>query len=122
MEGIRNFLLLVNDNWTSIVVIIGLALGIYEKAKNYFLKSTDEKIAAAKGQIKASMLKMIAYAEIDFGEWNKSGSIKRSQVVNEIYEKYPILSKAADQQEVIKWIDREIDTSLKTLNKAVSKK
>lgn len=122
MNGIQNFLSLINDNWTSIMVIIGFVLAIYKKAKVYFSKSNDEKIAIAKAQIKERMLKMITDAEIDFEEWNQAGSIKRSQVIGEIFEKYPILSKSINQQEVISWIDEEIDNSLKTLRKVVANK
>lgn len=122
MDGIQNFLSLINDNWTSIMVIIGLMLAIYKKAKIYFSKSNDEKIAIAKAQIRERMLKMITDAEIDFEEWNQAGSIKRSQVIGEIFEKYPILSKSINQQEVISWIDEEIDNSLKTLRKVVANK
>lgn len=119
MDGIQNFLSLINNNWTGIMVIIGLILAIYKKEKVYFSKSNDEKIAIAKAQIRERMLKMITDAEIDFKEWNQAGSIKRSQVIGEIFEKYPILSKSINQQEVISWIDGEIDNSLKTLRKVV---
>ena len=30
MDGIQNFLTFINDNWTSIIVIIGLILAIYK--------------------------------------------------------------------------------------------
>lgn len=122
MDGIQNFLSLINDNWTSVMVVIGLILAIYKKAKVYFSKSNDEKIAIAKVQIRERMLKMITDAEIDFEEWNQAGSIKRSQVIGEIFEKYPILSKSINQQKVISWIDEEIDNSLKTLRKVVANK
>lgn len=122
MDGIQNFLSLINDNWTSVMVVIGLILAIYKKAKVYFSKSNDEKIAIAKAQIRERMLKMITDAEIDFEEWNQAGSIKRSQVIGEIFEKYPILSKSINQQKVISWIDEEIDNSLKTLRKVVANK
>ena len=39
MAGIENFLSRINDNWTSIMVIIGLVIAIYKKANVYFLKS-----------------------------------------------------------------------------------
>jgi hypothetical protein len=75
----------------------------------------NEKINIVKKQVRETMLKLITEAEIDFEEWNKSGSIKRSKVIADIYEKYPILSKAASQEVVIAWIDSEINSSLKTL-------
>lgn len=122
MNGIQNFLSLINDNWTSIMVIIGLMLAIYKKAKDYFSKSNDEKIAIAKAQIKERMLKMITDAEINFEEWKQAGSIKRSQVIGEIFEKYPVLSKSINQEELINWIDEEIDNSLKILREVVANK
>lgn len=119
LNGIQNFLQFINDNWTSIMVIIGLGIGVAKKVKDYFSKSDEEKIAIAKSQIKETMLKMITEAEISYEEWSKAGSIKRSQVIEEIFAKYPVLSKAIDQSELIKWIDDEIDNSLKTLREVI---
>lgn len=31
LNGIKNFLSLINDNWTTILVIIGLALALWKK-------------------------------------------------------------------------------------------
>lgn len=119
LNGIQNFLEYVNQNWTTIAVCIGLIIAIVNKAKTYFAKSDDEKIAIAKGHIKQAMLKMVTEAELDYSEWNQAGSIKRSQVIEEIFEKYPILSKAIKQDELIAWIDEEIDNSLKTLREVI---
>ena len=118
--GIQNFLQIINDNWTTIMVVIGLIIAISKKAKNYLSKSDEEKIEIAKMQIQETILKMISDAEVDYEEWNKAGSIKRSQVINEIFEKYPILSKVTDQEQIIEWIDNTIDESLKTLREIVS--
>lgn len=115
LDGIKNFLQLINDNWVTITVIIGLALGIYKKAKDYFNKSDEEKIEIAKKQISQIMLKKISDAEKDYEEWNKAGSIKRSQVIEQIYRGYPILEKVMSQDELIAWIDTEIDNALPTL-------
>lgn len=119
LRGIQNFLQLVNDNWTTIIVIIGLLVGLFKKIQEYLSKNDEEKIAIAKAQIKETMLKMITTAEQDYEAWNEAGSIKRSQVIKEVYEKYPILSKAINQEEMIAWIDEQINNSLKTLRKIV---
>lgn len=119
LHGIQNFLQLINDNWTTIIVIIGLLVGLFKKIQGYLSKSDEEKIAIAKTQIKETMLKMITTAEQDYEAWNEAGSIKRSQVIKEVYEKYPILSKAINQEEMIAWIDEQINNSLKTLRKIV---
>ena len=120
MEGIKNFLLFLSDNWVSILVCIGIIIGIVKKTIDFFSKSTDEQVEIAKAQIQQTILKLITSAEIDFDEWSDAGSIKRSQVIEEIFEKYPILSKVTDQEEIIEWIDEEIDNSLKTLRAIIA--
>lgn len=121
LDGIKNFLLFLNDNWTSIAVILGLIAGLYQKIKTYIKQSDAQKIEAAKVRISAVVLKLISDAEVDYESWNKAGSIKRSQVIQKIFQDYPILSKAVDQEEVIAWIDDQINGSLKELRKIVAK-
>ena len=120
LNGIQNFLQFVNDNWTSIIIIISLIVVIAQKVKKYFAKSTEEQIATAKSQISEIVLKLITDAEVDYKDWEKAGSIKRSQVIQKIFDEYPILAKVADQQEVVNWIDEMIDTSLKELRNIVA--
>lgn len=119
MEGLQKFLQLLNDNWTSILVCIGLVIGIVKKTQDYMSKSQDEKIEIAKKQIQTTILKMISDAEVDWQEWSESGSIKRAQVIKQIYEEYPILSKVVDQKALTEWIDEQIDSALDTLREIV---
>ena len=119
MTAIENFLGYLSENWVMILVLIGAAFSIGKMINKYLSLSNEEKVEVAKKLIKEAMLKMITEAEIDFEEWNKSGSIKRSKVIADIYEKYPILSKAASQEEVIAFIDSEINNSLKTLREVL---
>ena len=119
MEGLQKFLQLLNDNWTSILVCIGLVIGIVKKTRDYMSKSQDEKIEIAKKQIQTTILKMISDAEVDWQEWSKAGSIKRSQVIKQIYEEYPVLSKVVDQKALIELIDEQIDSALDTLREIV---
>lgn len=115
LNGIQNFLQLINDNWTSILVIVGLLLALWKKIKLYSKLSTEKKIEIAKKQISENILKLITQAEKDYIEWEKAGSIKRSEVISEIYKEYPILAKVVNQDELIKWIDEQIDNALPTL-------
>lgn len=115
LNGIKNFLSFVNDNWTTILVIIGLALALWKKIESYSKLSTDKKIEIAKKQISENILKLITQAEKDYAEWEKAGSIKRSEVISEIYKEYPILAKVVNQEELVKWIDEQIDNALPTL-------
>lgn len=119
MNSLQNFLMFLNENFVSILVCVGLIIGMVKKAKDFFDKSDDEKIAIAKTQIQETILKMVTEAEIDYEEWDKAGSIKRSQVIAQIYAEYPILSKVVDQSTLIEWIDTTIDDSLKTLREIV---
>ena len=119
LDGLKHFLSIINENWTTILVIIGLILGIWKKIESYMYKSDEEKIAIAKKQIEQAMLKMITSAETDFVDWEKAGSIKRSQVIKQIYAEYPILAKAINQESLIAWIDEEINNSLKTLREII---
>ena len=119
LKGIQNFLEYINNNWTTILIIIGLIIGIWKKIESYLKKSEDEKIAIAKQQISQAVLRLISEAERDYGTWREAGQIKRSKVIQEIYQEYPILSKIADQDELIKWIDAEIDNALKELRKVI---
>lgn len=119
MEGLQKFLQLLNDNWTSILVCIGLVIGIVKKTQDYMSKSQDEKIEIAKKQIQITILKMISDAEVDWQEWSKAGSIKRAQVIKQIYEEYPILSKVVNQKALTEWIDEQIDSALDTLREIV---
>ena len=119
LNGIKNFLSLINDNWTTILVIIGLALALWKKCESYSKLSTDKKIEIAKKQISENILKLITQAEKDYAEWEKAGSIKRSEVISEIYKEYPILAKVVNQEELVKWIDEQIDNALPTLREII---
>lgn len=119
LNGIQNFLQFINDNWTAIIIIISLIIAIVQKARSYFNKSNAEKIEVAKKQISQVVLKLITDAEIDYNDLVSAGSIKRSQVIQKIFNDYPILTKAADQKAIIEWIDDMINNSLKELRKIV---
>lgn len=120
LNGLKNFLQFINDNWTTILVIISLIIAIIGKIKSYLSKSNEEKIASAKAQIQEIILKLITDAEVDYEDWNKAGSIKRAQVIQQIFADFPVLSKIADQKAVIEWIDNIINESLKELRKIVA--
>lgn len=120
LDGIKNFLQFVNDNWTTIIIIISLCIALYQKIKNYVSKSNDEKIAVAKQQVQEVILKLISDAEFDYAEFVKAGSIKRAQVIQKIFEDYPVLAKVTDQTALIEWIDETIDNALKTLREIVA--
>ncbi len=119
LNGIKVFLQFINDYWTSIMIIISILASIYVKVKTFMKKSKEERIVAAKMQIKEIVLKLVADAELEYGDWAKAGSLKRSEVIQRIFENYPVLSAITDQKTVINWIDMAINDSLKELDKVV---
>lgn len=117
LDGIAKFLTFVNDNWVYITTIIGLAIAVGNKVRDYLNKSQEEKIEIAKAQINEIMLMLVTEAECDWREWQKCGEVKRSQVIDQVFAMYPILSRVTNQEEIISWIDESIDEALKTMRK-----
>lgn len=117
LTGIHNFFSFIDENWTMIIVTIFLAISIAKKIYNFFSKSEEEKIAIAKKQVKETMLKLVTNAETDYLAWVSAGAIKRSQVIEEVFKKYPVLSKVANQDELIEWLDTTIDEALEEMRK-----
>lgn len=119
LDGLKNFLQLINDNWTLIIIIIALLVSIISKVKSFLSKSDEEKIEIAKKQVREYILGLITQAEIDYEAWSKAGSIKRSEVIAEVFKQFPILSKVTNQEELIAWLDQIIDEALVELRKII---
>lgn len=122
LTGVRNFLELIDKHWVEIVIIIGLAVKLYYKVKDYLKKDDNTKIEMAKALIAETMLKYVCKAEDDYAEWVQAGAAKRAQVVDEILAAYPILKTAADKDAIIAWIDETINDALKTMRKLVEER
>ena len=115
LTSIQSLLQYINDNWTCIIIIIGLAISLSKKIADYSKQTDEEKIEIAKQQIKETILKLVTDAEEDYYQWVSAGGIKRSQVIDEIFTKYPVLSKVANQEELISWLDDAINDALKVM-------
>ena len=120
LVGIKNFLDLINQNWTLITVIIGLGILVYRKIKSYLSLSEQEKIDLAIERIRVTALKMVTDAEQEYDEWVKAGSIKRAEVIDQIFKDYPILSNVTDQKTLIETLDDIIDDALEEMRKVFS--
>ena len=119
MKGIENFLRFLNENYVSIMICLGLIIGLTQKIYSFFKKSKDEQLEIVKSQIHEIILRLITSAEMDFDQWNEAGEIKRAQVINDILGRFDILNRVTNQEEIIAFIDNEINESLKTLRKIV---
>lgn len=121
LNGIKNFLQLINDNWTLIIVVCGLGIGVYRKIKNYIALDNDKKIQLAWDTISDTMLVMVSDAENDYLGWKEAGAIKRAKVINRIFAEFPILEMITDRTKVIKKIDDLIDDALVTMREIFEK-
>lgn len=120
LDGLRNFLNFVNDHWAETVVIAGLAAIAIWRVVSWLNMSDEDKIAIAKKQLKEIMLKLVTNAEKDYNAWVKAGAVKRSEVIDMIFQKFPILNRVADQETLIAEIDNLIDAALVEMRKILS--
>lgn len=105
LEGIKNFLQFIIANWTTIIVIIGLGIVIYKKIKSYLALSQQQKIDLALKSAADVILNLVMSAQAQHGV--DAGKAKKSQVLSELYAKFPILTQAINKD--------ELDTRLNTL-------
>lgn len=121
MKSLVNFLQWLNDNWSAIIVVIGLIVALVMKIKSYLKLSNQEKIEIAYHAIKQRILTYVSDAEKEYEKYKKAGSIKRAEVIDKIYKEYPILNKVADQTAVTTKLDELIDDALVDLRAVIEK-
>ncbi len=121
MKSLVNFLQWLNDNWSAIIVVIGLIVALVMKIKSYLKLSNQEKIEIAYHAIKQRILTYVSDAEKEYEKYKKAGSIKRAEVIDKIYKEYPILNKVADQATVTAKLDELIDDALVDLRAVIEK-
>lgn len=122
MAGIVNILDTVNNYWTYILIIVGIVIYMANYYKKYQAMTKEEQfderkrlVDLALSKVKEILPSLVALAEEDWNHLEKSGIIKRSQVVNNIYEQYPILKEYTNQVWLTKKIDEYIDAALKDI-------
>jgi len=135
MKSLIDLLKWIQDNWASIVTVVVLALGIYERAKKFWndwkAKTEEEKkqaekevfdkaVETAKKALADYILILVSKAEIDWqSEDGKLGQTKRAQVIEQIYDKYPVLEQVQDKDELLAYIDSLITEALKIVRKEI---
>lgn len=115
MESIKIFINFIINNWTFIITLLACLYLGYIKLKKWNALNEQEKIDVALKILREQMLAYVTKAEKEFG--SGTGSIKRSEVIKEIYKDYPILNKVVDQFSLIITLDNYINESLVELRK-----
>ena len=85
-------------------------------------KQADIAIAQAKLALDNFILGLVADAEVNWqDEGSKLGEVKRAEVIQRIYEQYPIFNEVADQKELVAYIDDLINHALITVREKFRK-
>ena len=127
MEGIKNTLIIIEENWTNILIVLSCLFAIYRKVKKYINMNNEEK-DKEKEEIKEEtlkivktvLLKLMSEAEIEWNDFEKSGSIKRSQVIKELYNEFPILKEFTDQDKLLEIIDNMINEEKSKMDEVIN--
>ena len=99
----------LDSAWSIFLVLLGIFIFLYNKITNYMKLTKEQKVEAALKVVKAELLKLMSDAEIEWQDFNKSGEIKKSQVISEIYKKFPFLAEYISQDELIAKIGEMIE-------------
>lgn len=119
MTSLTNLLKFLDENWSQVIIILALAFTVYKKYQSFSKMSQKEKVDTAILIVSQIILEKLASAEDEWAKYKKTGTIKRSKVINEIYEQYPVLKTYADQDYIISKIDEFIDKGLEDLEKTI---
>ena len=120
MDGIKNLLSWLNNNWSFIIIIIGLGLFACRKITDFMKLSEEDQINQILIAVKGILLSKMAEAEIGWEDYKKSGDLKRSEVINEIYKEFPILKDICDQEKLIEIITSMIDDEMDNMNRIIN--
>lgn len=120
MNDFIAFLNFFDHAWPFILIIFACIIRIYFEWKKFAPLTKTQKIEIALKAIQETMIKRVSWAEVEWQEFAKTGSIKRAQVIAEIYEEYPVLKEYMDQESLTKKIDELIDESLTEVRKVIS--
>lgn len=115
MEFIVKTLNTIVDVLPTIIAICVFILAGAKIGLTYIDKIRSMNIQSILAIVKASVLKLMTDAEIDFANYKKSGEIKKSQVISNIYKQFPELQKVKDQGELQKELSDIIEGEMEKI-------
>lgn len=120
MNGLSNTLEFIQENWSNILLIITAIVTVIYRVISFNKLSKQQKVEAILTIVKSELLKFMSEAEIDWKEYEKSGLLKKSDVITKIYDKFPLLKEYLDQDTLIQTISNMIDSGMTEMNKIVN--
>ena len=121
MTGFNNFIHLIQSQWTNIVVVIAIIATVVKTALSYSSMTEEQRVQSALKVVKEELMRLMCQAEIQWKDYKKSGDLKRSQVIKDIYNQFPFLSKYMDQDRLVKTIYEMIDKQMDNMDNLLNK-
>ena len=128
MKGIVKLIQDLALYWPYIVLFVCIIGFVINYINGYRKLSEKDKENERKRLIEATLKKikdimpyLTANAEENWNHLDKSGIIKRSEVLSIIYESYPILKELCDEEWIVSEIDRIINQTLVDIRKITRK-
>lgn len=120
MNGLTNTLNFIQENWSNVLLILTAVITVICRIVSISKLSKTQKVEAILTIVKSELLKFMSEAEIDWKEYEKSGLLKKSDVITKIYDKFPLLKEYLDQETLIKRISDMIELGMQEMNKVVN--
>ena len=107
------------SNLVNILIVVAAILYAIDRVINFMKLSKEEQKEAALKIIKEELLKLMIEAEKNWDDISKSGKIKRSEVITELYNRFPILKEFKDQDKLLEELDKMIDDTKVIMDKII---
>ena len=102
-------------------LVIAIIAGLVRSIISYYTMNEEQRVQAALKVISEELMKMMVQAEIQWKDYKKSGELKRSQVIKDIYNQFPFLSRYMDQEKLVQTIYEMIDKQMDNMNELMKK-
>lgn len=119
-DVVNNIVNSLSNSLPTIIIVIAIIIGAVRTAIQYSKMTKEERVNAALKVIKEELLKLMSDAEIEWEDYKKSGELKKSQVLKEIYSQFPFLATYIDQDTLVNKLYELIDNEMENMNKIIN--
>lgn len=119
-DVVNNIVNSLSNSLPTIIIVFAIIIGAVRTAIQYSKMTKEEKVNAALKVIKEELLKLMSDAEIEWEDYKKSGELKKSQVLKEIYSQFPFLATYIDQDTLVNKLYELIDNEMENMNKIIN--
>ena len=117
---VNNVVNSLSNSLPTIIIVLAIIIGVVRMVIQYSKMTKEERVNAALKVIKEELLKLMSDAEIEWEDYKKSGELKKSQVLKEIYSQFPFLATYIDQDTLVNKLYELIDNEMENMNKIIN--